>query len=276
MQPASRGSLTAARQQLDEFADGAGTDELTQLGDELAAVAALLLAERGLRRSMVDPSASDEARRGLVERLFGSKVGERTLQTLTALVASRWSRSLDLADALEELGRQALLAVAEHSDTGEDTLSEVEDELFRFGRIVAAQPQLADLLSDRTSPASQRVELLERVLGGKVAAVTMRLLEQVVRSPRERNLDQVAEQLVERAAARRERYVAHVSSPLPLSEEQERRLADVLGRIYRRRMSLQTELDPDLLGGLVIRVGDEVIDGSVADRLERARHGLPR
>ncbi len=280
MQPASRGSLTAARERLDEFADGArgaaGQDELTRLGDELAAVAELLLVERGLRRSMVDPSASDEARRGLVERVFGSKIDGRTLETLTALVASRWSRSLDLVDGLEELGRQAVLAVAEHDDTGEGTLSEVEDELFRFGRIVAAQPRLAELLSDRTSPASQRAELLERVLGGKVSAVTMRLLEQVVRSPRERHLDQLAEQLVERAAARRQRYVAHVASPLPLSDEQERRLADILGRIYDRPMSLQTELDPELLGGLVIRVGDEVIDGSVAERLERARQGLPR
>jgi F-type H+-transporting ATPase subunit delta len=273
MQPASRGSLIAARQRLDEFADGgAGQDELTRLGDELAAVAELLLAERGLRRSMVDPSASDEARQGLVERLFASKVGDPTLQTLTALVASRWSRSLDLADGLEELAHQATLAVAER----DGTLEEVEDELFRFGRIVAAQPRLAELLSDRTSPASQRVELLERVLGGKVAAVTMRLLGQAVRSPRDRHLDQVAEQLVERAAARRERYVAHVTSPLPLSEEQERRLVDVLGRIYRRRMSLQIELDPELLGGLVIQVGDEVIDGSVAERLARARQGLPR
>lgn len=272
MQPASRGSLTAARERLDEVADSAGVEELTRLGDELATVAALLLAERGLRRSMVDPSASDEARRELVERLFGSKVGSRTLETLSALVSSRWSRSLDLADGLEELGHQAILAVAEH----DGTLEEVEDELFRFGRIVAAQPRLAELLSDRASPASQRVELLERVLDDKVAATTMRLLEQAVRSPRERQLDQVAEQLVERAAARRERYVAHVTAPVALSEEQERRLAEVLGRIYRRPMSLQIELDPDLLGGLVIQVGDEVIDGSVAERLARARRGLPR
>lgn len=272
MQPASRGSLTAARERLDEFADGAGGKKLTRLGDELAAVAELLLVERGLRRSMVDPSASDEARRGLVERVFGSKVSGRTLETLTALVASRWSRSLDLVDGLEELGRQALLAVAEH----DGTLEEVEDELFRFGRIVAAQQQLADLLADRTVPGSQRVDLLGRVLGDKVGAVTKRLLEQAVRSPRERHLDQLAEQLVEKAAQRRERYVAHVTSPLPLSEQQQQRLAEVLGRIYRRSMSLQVELDPELLGGLVIRVGDEVIDGSVAERLERARQELPR
>lgn len=272
MQPASRSSLAAARTLLDELADRADGDELTRLGDELAAVADLLVTERGLRRSMVDPSASDEARQGLVEQLFASKVGDPTLQVLTALVTSRWSRSLDLVDSLEELGRQAVLAVAER----DGTLEEVEDELFRFGRIVAAQPRLAELLSDRTSPASQRVELLESVLDGKVSAMTMRLLRHAVRSPRERHLDQLAEQLVALAAIRRDRSVAHVTSPLPLSDEQERRLADTLGRIYRRPVSLQIELDPELLGGLVVRVGDEVINGSVAERLARARQGLPR
>jgi F-type H+-transporting ATPase subunit delta len=272
MQPASRSSLAAAREWLDELADGTGGEELARLGDELAAVAGLLVTERGLRRGMVDPSVSEQARRELVERVFGSRVGGPTVQALAALATSRWSRSVDLVDSLEELGRQAVLAVAEQ----DGTLEEVEDELFRFGRILASQPQLTGLLSDRTSPASQRVELLERVLDGKVSPVTMQLLGQAVRSPRERHLDQVAEQLVALAATRRDRSVAHVTSPVPLSDEQERRLADTLGRIYRRPVSLQTELDPELQGGLVIRVGDEVIDGSVAERLKRARQDLPR
>ncbi len=272
MQPASRSALAAVRERLDELADRAGGEEMTRLGDELASVAELLVTERGLRRSMVDASAPEQARRDLVERLFGSKVGGTTSQLLSELVASRWSRSVDLVDSLEELGRQAVLTVAER----DGSLEEVEDELFRFGRVLAAQPQLTGLLSDRTSPASQRVELLERVLDDKVSAVTMQLLRHAVRSPRERHLDQLAEQLVQLAATRRDRSVAHVTSPLPLSDEQERRLADALGRIYRRPVSLQTELDPELQGGLVIRVGDEVIDGSVAERLQRARQGLPR
>ncbi|MQA12864.1 MAG: F0F1 ATP synthase subunit delta [Pseudonocardiaceae bacterium] len=272
MQPASRASLTAARERLDEFADGAGSQQLTRLGEELFAVAELLVTERGLRRGMVDPSASDAARRSLVETLFSGKVESRTLDELTALVTSRWSRSLDLVDSLEELGRRAVLAVA----APEGGLEEVEDELFRFARILAAQPRLAALLSDPLTSPDQRLGLLGGVLDDKVTPVTRRLLEQVVRSPRGRHLDQLVERLVEQAAAQRDRYVAHVTSPLPLSDGQERRLQEILGRIYRRPISLQTELDPELLGGLVIRVGDEVIDGSVAERINRARQELPR
>ncbi|MGH4005704.1 MAG: F0F1 ATP synthase subunit delta, partial [Pseudonocardiaceae bacterium] len=87
---------------------------------------------------------------------------------------------------------------------------------------------------------------------------------------------EIVEVLVDRAAGRRERSVAHVSAAGPLSQQQEQRLIDVLNRIYRRPISLKVDLDPELLGGLVIRVGDEVIDGSVAARLDKARQWMSR
>ena len=113
------------------------------------------------------------------------------------------------------------------------------------------------------------------MLGEKVAPVTAMLLEQAVRTPRSRNLDVAAEQLSELAAARRDRYVAHVRTPVRLTAEQEQRLTDSLSRLYGRPISVQAELDPDLLGGLVVRVGGELIDGSVAGRLAAARRSLP-
>jgi F-type H+-transporting ATPase subunit delta len=94
--------------------------------------------------------------------------------------------------------------------------------------------------------------------------------------PRGQHLDVVAEELAELAAARRQRTVARVTTPVRLTPEQEDRLRDTLTRIYGRPMSLQVELDEALLGGLVVRVGGEVIDGSVAGRLEAARRSLPR
>ncbi|MGH4021897.1 MAG: F0F1 ATP synthase subunit delta [Pseudonocardiaceae bacterium] len=273
MRPASRASLAAARERLDDLADGgASTAELSTLGSELSAAARLLDAERVLRRHLADASSSELARTGLVDSLLGSKAGRATLDILHVLVSSRWSRPLDLVDALEELAWQAVLAEAER----DGSIEEVEDELFRFGRTLAAEPKLASLLADEAAPADRRVELLGTVLAGKVRPVTQRLLEQAVRAPRERRLDDLVEQLVERTAARRDRHVAHVTAPGPLSEEQERRLAEALGRIYRRPVSLQVELDPDLLGGLVVRMGDEVIDGSVSGQLTRARLWMPR
>ena len=105
--------------------------------------------------------------------------------------------------------------------------------------------------------------------------MTRHLLEHAVRLPRRRDFEELVTELVERAAARRERYIAYVTAAGSLSEAQEQRLLDVLGRIYHRSISLRVQLDPDLLGGLVIRVSDEVINGSVSGRLERARQWLP-
>ena len=81
-------------------------------------------------------------------------------------------------------------------------------------------------------------------------------------------------ELVELAAARRERYVAYVTAPGPLTEQQETRLSTALARIYGRTVSLRVAVDPDLLGGLVVRVNDEVIDGSVLSRLTSLKHRL--
>lgn len=271
MQPASRASLATARERLDTAADGLGADELTRLGEELYAVAGFLDRERGLRRTLADHGSPAESRKQLIQRLLEGKVGDRALEAVTELVASRWSRPLDLVDAVEELAGQAVFSVAE----GDSSLDEVEDELFTFGRVLDAQPRLATLLADEHRSADDRVELLTTLLDDRARPATRTLLEHAVRSPRRRALEGVVDELVNRAAARRERYVAHVTAAAPLTEQQESRLLDALDRIYRRPISLQAEIDPDLLGGLVIRVGDEVIDGSLSGRLERARQWLP-
>jgi F-type H+-transporting ATPase subunit delta len=120
-----------------------------------------------------------------------------------------------------------------------------------------------------------RVKLLRDLLGQKVLPVTSKLLIQSVKAPRGRNLDRVAEELADLAAARRDRYVAHVRTPVALTGQQEQRLTDTLSRLYGRAMSLQVEQDASLLGGLIVRVGGEVIDGSVAGKLASARRQLP-
>jgi F-type H+-transporting ATPase subunit delta len=169
------------------------------------------------------------------------------------------------------LARQALLAVAEK----EGSLDDVEDELFRFGRVLNREHQLGSLLADITTPADGRISLLDGLIEGKVSPVTAALLRESVQLPRDRHLDVVSEELAELAAARRDRSVARVTTPVALSPEQEQKLADSLTRLYGRPMSLQIELDPSLLGGLVVQVGGEVIDGSVSSKLAAARRSLP-
>jgi F-type H+-transporting ATPase subunit delta len=271
MQSASRDALGAATARLDEHIDATGAADLKRLADDLFAVVGLLDREHALRRALADPATPSGARGGLADRLFDGKIGRPALDVVSDVVKSRWSRAGDLLDGLESLARAAAFGVAEK----DGSLDRVEDELFRFGRILDREPELSRLLSDTATPVDKRVGLLRDVLGGKVTPVTATLLEQAVRNPRSRNLHIAAEELSELAAARRDRYVAHVRTPVRMTGEQEQRLTDSLTRLYGRPISLQMELDPDLLGGLVVRVGGELIDGSVAGRLAAARRALP-
>ncbi|MGB9279005.1 MAG: F0F1 ATP synthase subunit delta [Pseudonocardiaceae bacterium] len=270
MQPASRAALAVARERLESRLVDASAQDRDRLGSDLGAVAAVLGEQPVVRRHLADSAAPEQVRRKMVEALFGGKVSRLSAGILADVVSSRWSRPLDLIDGVEELGWQALLSLAER----DDSLDDVEDELFRFGRILDAQSRLATLLGDETAPATRRLELLDTVLADRTRPVTRRLLEQAVRAPRRRALEEIVEGLVDRAAARRERSVAHVTAAGPLTQRQEQRLLDVLNQIYQRPISLKIDLDTELLGGLVIRVGDEVIDGSVAARLGQARQWM--
>jgi F-type H+-transporting ATPase subunit delta len=276
LQAASRESLAEAEARLDSRIDSASVTELQTLGEQLFSVMRLLIGEATLRRHLADSSVPASSRSHLADQLFGGQLGRPALDTVSDLVSGRWSRPIDLVEALEVLARRATLAVAEKDGTLED----VEDELFRFGRILDREPELTTLLADLATPADGRVALLDKVLGGatrsRVSPVTKALLEQTVRTPRGRSLDLAAEELAELAAARRDRYVAHVGAPVALTAQQEQQLTDSLSRLYGRRIALQIELDPSLLGGLVVRIGDEVIDGSVVTRLRTAKRSLPK
>jgi F-type H+-transporting ATPase subunit delta len=271
MQAASRESLAGATERLDQVVAGADAAGLRRLGDELFAVLGVLQRERVLRRHLTDPGNPAPAREQVVRALFGGKVSDPAVTVVAGLATSRWSASSDLLEAVETLARRVVFTLAERDGVLED----VEDELFRFSRILTAEPRLSQLLADQATPADGRVELLDGLIDGKVTPVTRQLLEQTVREPRARSLELVVGKLAELAAAMRSRSVAQVTAAAPLTDEQESRLAQTLSGIFGRAVSVQVELDPELLGGLVIRVGDEVIDGSVAARLAKARQQLP-
>ena len=272
LQAASREALADLLARLDTYAGQVGADDLEQLGDQLFAVTRVLAEQRTLRRHLADPSVPASSRTALVERLFRGQLSQPALEAVGAAASVRWSQPQDLVDGMQAMARSALLAAAEKSGG----LDEVEDELFRFGRILDREPRRAGLLADDSTPLEGRVELLDGLLAGKVSRATGVLLRQSVRLPRGQHLDIIAEELAELTAARRERSVARITTPVRLTTRQEDRLRDTLGRLYGRAMSLQVDLDPSLLGGLVVRVGGEVIDGSVATRLEAARRRLSR
>ncbi len=269
MNGASRDALAAARERLDALTDSTSVDA-AQLADELAAVTALLDREVSLRRVLTDPAQAGEAKAELVQRLLGSQVGGHTLDLVSGLVRSRWSRSRDLVDALEELAGVADLTAAQRAGT----LDSVEDELFRFGRIVASNTELRAALTNRKATTPAKSELLRSLLGGRAAVTTERLVTRLVAAPRGRSLEAGLESLTKLAADRRNRMVAVVTSAVPLSDPQKQRLGAALAKLYGRTMHLNLDVDPAVLGGIRVQVGDEVINGSLADRIEDAGRRL--
>ncbi|MET8245797.1 F0F1 ATP synthase subunit delta [Streptomyces sp. NPDC005202] len=262
---ASRQALAAARERLDALTDSTSVDA-AQLADELAAITALLHREAGLRRVLTDPAQTGEAKAELVQRLLGAQVSGPAVDLVAGMVRSRWSQPRDLVDALEELANSADLTAAQRAGA----LDDVEDELFRFGRIVASSTELRAALTDRAASASAKVELLHRLLGGRANATTERLVTRLVTAPRGRSLEAGLESLSKLAAERRDRMVAVVTSAVPLSDTQKQRLGAALAKLYGRQMHLNLDVDPEVIGGIRVQVGDEVINGSLADRLDDA------
>ncbi len=269
MHGASREALAAARERLDALTDSTSVDA-GSLADELAAVTALLHREVSLRRVLTDPAQSGEAKAELAQRLFGTQVSGQAVDLVAGMVRSRWSQSRDLVDALEELANTADLTAAQKRSR----LDNVEDELFRFGRIVSSNTELRAALTNRSATTAAKGELLRGLLGGRAEQTTERLVTRLVTAPRGRSLETGLESLSKLAADRRDRMVAVVTSAVPLSDTQKQRLGAALAKVYGRPMHLNLDVDPEVLGGIRVQVGDEVINGSIADRLEDAGRRL--
>lgn len=271
MHAASREALANATSILDTALSG-GTNVVAvaaQTGTELFDVVEVLDGDRALRVAVADASAAPEQRSGLVTAVFGGKVSDTTLRVLVDAAAQVWSTPRELRTGLVQLGRRALLRAAEK----QNQLAQVEEELFRLGRILEGEKQLTGLLGDRNATPAAKRQLLASVLYGKVNSITEALALQVIGRPDSNPIDDMTN-LSAAAADLNGKSVAHVVSAVELNEVQEQALAQKLGRIYGREMSIHAEVDPSLLGGMVVRVGDEVIDGSTSGKLERLRNHL--
>ncbi len=267
---ASRQSLASVTESLLAVAASLDDSGLRQLGDELRAVSSLLNRELSVRRALSDSSVAAESKTGLAHRLLDGKIGEPTARVVDKVVEAEWSTGRDLTTALAGLSRTAGFLRAERA--GE--LDEVEDEIFRFGRILDSNPALNSALDDAAGDVDSRVAMVDRLLAGKAHPLTTEMLTALARDPGGRAYGRGVDELVAEAAQRKDKVVAVVSSPVQLTVEQHERLNAALARVYGRPVVVHVEVDPALQGGLVVRVGDEVIDGSVAGRIADIRSRL--
>lgn len=263
----SRASLAEVNEKFDEVVV---TADASVLGAELFQVLHLLDREHGLRRTLADPAAFGEAKAQIVRSLLEGKIGEAAVELTAEVVRRKWSVSADLTDAIERLAVGAQAVAAERAGQ----LDQLEDDLFRFGRVVESEPELRAALSGPRLPAEKKAELVSALLEGKVATASLALVTEAVTHPRGRSLEGELDEYGKVVAERRNRLVALVRTAVPLTGEQQTRLAAALGASYGRDVHLNIELDPSVIGGIAIQIGDEAIDGTIAGRLDGVRRRI--
>ena len=240
--------------------------DMAALPGDLFAVVDALESSAALRRAITDPGAPEESRRRLVHSLLDGKVSATAADMVADAAAMRWSGGRTFAAALDRQAVRAQLIEADRNGY----LEETEDELFRFARTVEGNPELRNALGDRAVALQGREALVDQLLTGKVNAATAALAKRAVRA-RERTFAHTIEGFVTLAAALKNRVVATVRVAQPLDAEQRNRLRETLSAQVGRQVAVQEVIDPQVLGGVRVELGDEVIEGTVAGRLEQAR-----
>jgi F-type H+-transporting ATPase subunit delta len=152
--------------------------------------------------------------------------------------------------------------------------NEAQDELFRFSRVLESSDELRTTLEDPHIPVARRLQIIEDLLAGKASRLTVSLISLVVGNGRVRELSSMVDRLLELCAARGEKAVAEVHSAVELTDDQKRRLAEALKQSTGKDVDIVVVVDPSIIGGLVTRIGDTVIDGSVRHRLSQLRESF--
>lgn len=244
-------------------ADGAA------VGASLFQAADVMRAQPALRRAATDPSTAAEAKTALARGVFGSHLDSAATDLVASASGLRWASSRDLGSALEQLGVIAMVKAAEVRGDGD----RLEDELFRFGRAVNDNPELRDALSDPARSVADKQALVRTLLEGRASDGTVRLAERSV-SGVHLTVARAIAAYTRLAAETRNRLVALVRAARPLTDDEHSRLGDVLARQYDRPVHLNVVEEPNLIGGVRVEIGDQVIDGTIASRLDDARRRL--
>jgi len=269
MRGVSQASYQAVQDGFEPVLTAAGP-RAAELGDQLFAVVDALDRSGSLRRALSDPSRHADDKAGLAQDLLGGKADPAVVDVVAAAARHRWSVPEDLVEALERVAAETVLAAAQ----ADGALQRVEEELFRFGRMLAHERRVRDALTDRMATPDARVAVVERLVGSQVHPITLQLLVRAARAPRGRTMMRTLTQLGLLAAHRRERLLATVTAAVMPSPAQLERLASVLSAAYGRPVQVNVAVDPEVVGGLRVAVGDEIVDATVLSRLDDVRRRL--
>lgn len=265
----SRQSLVAARVALDAAIKGASAASASELSSHLFFAADVFAGNTSLRRAITDPSRDKAAKAALVKDLFGKSTGALAISLLSDVSALRWSATKDVIHVIEQL---AIEAEASAANIGNE-LDRVEDEFFETSRLVADNFELRKALVGVGS-AEAKSALIADVLGKKASASTVKLASALVSHLRGRSIEAAFADYLFGLANRRNRLIAVVRTAAALTDAQAKRLATALEKKVGQPIRINVQIDPTILGGVSIKFADELVDGSVVNRLANAGRAL--
>lgn len=237
-----------------------------RVAEELLAAGRVIGSSKQLRSALADAEADAAQKRALVQAVFGTQLSVDAITLLNELTSNRWSRSADLLEGIEELGFRVASESARELP--------VDAELFTVQRAVASDAELELALGSKLSPVDAKIKLVDRLLSGKASPQTVAIVNHVVQQPRGRRIGELLRRAADIVAEQRGFDIVTVTSASSLSPVQLDRLVKGLEAQYDRALRVNTIVDPAVLGGVRVQIGDDVIDGSVASRLSSLRQKL--
>jgi len=266
----SRASVITLRKSLADNVSKQSAAEASQFSTDLFTVLTVLSSSVGLRRALTDNSRDTASKTQLITDLFGKNIGDATKALVTQAAGLRWSNPSEIADAIENLAVESASAAADKSNE----LEQLENQLFDFAQVLIANPDFRQALNTAADSDEGKVSLVESVVNGKYAASTINLLKKVVLLRRGRNIDATLATYAHYVSNSRNRLVAHIKTAVELSPTQKSSLIAALTKQMGREVHVNIEIDPKVLGGISIRYADDVIDGTVVNRLAEASRAL--
>jgi F-type H+-transporting ATPase subunit delta len=241
-----------------------------QLAKELFGILGMVDSSAGLRRALTDPSRNGDEKSALVRQLVGGKVSADAADIAGGLASSRWANARDIGDALETLAATVVISVAENksavSASGITGLEELENDLFSFNQAAASSHEVQRALSEPQASSAAKAAFAEKLVPGASEEAKV-LIAQAVTQPRGIKPTRLVQRFAELAAKRQQRWIATVSVTRPLTQTQLARLQAGLNALYGRELKVNVNVDPALIGGIRVQVGDEVLDASVLTKL---------
>jgi len=266
----SRQSLAALRVSLDAALKGASAGDCSHLSADLFSALVALETSAGLRRALTDPARDAKAKGALVSDLFGKTIKGSALDLISSAASLRWSTPSDFADAIEQIAVEAQAAAA----NAENKLDMVQDELFAFGKALIENPDLRAALTSSSDTAERKTGLAKNIFGSKFSNATTNLINQIVSGRSGRSIEKTLAAHIHAVTARRNRVNVFVKSSIALTSGQQEKLVNSLTKKIGQSVHLNIDIDPSVIGGVSVRFGDEVIDGTIKNRLAEASRTL--